>query len=436
MDMPLTEELAARAGSLRAVDAAREAAERAGIAELYLIGGAVRDLARGAEPVDIDLAITGDPQALAAALSSNNGVSAGAGVTAGDGVAANSPVGGERNRPVGGETRFGTLTAHRDGVRYDIARTRTERYSHPGALPDVTPAPIEQDLLRRDFTVNAIALGLLGDRAGEVLAAPGAHDDLSAQRLAVLHDASFEDDPTRLLRVARYSARLGFEIAPHTRALAERAIASGALDTVSGTRVGNELRLLAAESDPAAAFVAVADLGLPWALDPDLTRSALDALPADGRPDLVVLAALVAHRQFGDGRTTSDQRPDLTTKLDRLGFTAADRDTIIEAATESSDLAERLSNANSRSEIASAVGTAELETVALASARGEPDRALLWLRELRHLRLEITGADLISSGVSEGPSVGKGLAAAQQALIDGHAPDRESQLAIALKAAQ
>jgi tRNA nucleotidyltransferase (CCA-adding enzyme) len=410
MQMPFTEDLAARAAGIDKVTAAREAAQRAGIAELYLVGGAVRDLARGAEPVDIDLAVNGDPQALAALLTTRDGGTARDGSTA--------------ERPVAGETRFGTVTTYHDGVRYDIARTRTERYSRPGALPEVAPAAIELDLLRRDFTVNAIALGLVGDRAGEVLAAPGAHDDLTAERLAVLHDTSFEDDPTRLLRLVRYNARLGFAIAPHTRALAKRATASGALDTVSGTRVGNELRLLAAEPAAIAAFVAAADLGMPWWLDPDLTGRALRALPPDGRRDILVLAAVFV------------ASPGLASELDRLGFTAADRDTILRTSTESSNLAQRLSNASSRSEIARAVGTAGIETVALASAQGEPEQALLWLRELRHLRLEITGADLIGMGLPQGRAVGEALAAAQSAMIDGHAPDRESQLAIALKAAR
>ena len=89
---------------------------------------------------------------------------------------------------------------------------------------------------------------------GELLAVDGALDDLVSRRLAVLHDRSFIDDPTRLFRLARYAARLQFEIAPHTRELASEAIDNGALQTISGTRIGNELRLLANEPDPIAAF--------------------------------------------------------------------------------------------------------------------------------------------------------------------------------------
>ena len=419
--MPSTAELAARADSTEAVVAARNAAGSAGIDELYLIGGAVRDLVRGVEPVDIDLAIDDDPQALAEAL-----------------VAAE---GATEHRPLRQETRFGTVTTHRDGVRYDIARTRAERYPHPGALPEVAPAPIEQDLLRRDFTVNAIALGLLGRHAGEVLAAPGAEDDLIARRLAVLHDASFRDDPTRLFRLARYNSRLGFEIAPQTYELAKRAIAGGALATISGTRVGNELRLLAAEPDPLAAFTAAASIGLPWSLDADVASQALTALPPEGRRDLLVLAAVFTGSQnpLSEAPAQTEERAQdegLASELDRLGFTAGDRQIILEAVTEASALADRVAKAASRSEVAAAVGTAGIETVALASARGEPDRALLWLRELRHQHLEIDGSDLLHHGVEPGPTIGDALAVARNALLDGQASDRESQLAIALAAAQ
>ncbi|MGA8333808.1 MAG: hypothetical protein WB761_03625, partial [Solirubrobacteraceae bacterium] len=172
----------------------------------YLVGGAVRDLLLGGTPFDLDLVVDGDTAPLAAAL------------------------GGE----VREHDRFGTATVVLDGFTYDIARARRETYDHPGALPDVEPAPLAEDLRRRDFTVNAIAIPLAGERAGELTAVPGALEDLEARRLRGLHDGSFIDDPTRLFRLVRYASRLGFEIEPHTRALAEGAIAAGAPDTVSG----------------------------------------------------------------------------------------------------------------------------------------------------------------------------------------------------------
>jgi tRNA nucleotidyltransferase (CCA-adding enzyme) len=96
--------------------------------------------------------------------------------------------------------RFGTSTVSLDGFTYDLARSRRETYARPGALPDVSPAPLSEDLLRRDFTVNALAIALVGDLAGTVEAAPRGLEDLQRRTLRVLHDASFIDDPTRALR--------------------------------------------------------------------------------------------------------------------------------------------------------------------------------------------------------------------------------------------
>jgi tRNA nucleotidyltransferase (CCA-adding enzyme) len=363
---------------------------------VYLVGGTVRDLMLGRRFVDVDLAVDGETLELAASIGSAQPLS---------------------------ESRFSTLSVSRDGVRYDIARTRSERYARPGALPEVMPAPIATDLLRRDFTINALALAMTGAEAGTLLAAPGALDDLGRRELAVLHDASFEDDPTRLLRIARYSARLDFAIAPHTRRLASEAVADGALHTISGTRIGNELRLLATEPDPVAAFEAVAALGLPWDIDAPIARAALEALPADGRPDLLVLALVLGSNE------------QLIDELDRLAFTATDRDAIAEAA-RAPDLARRLADVHTRSEIARTVGTAGIETVALASSQGSPSQSRTWLRDLRHLSLKITGQDLIENGVPEGPAIGRALANAKDALMDGTASDRDSQLRVALQTAE
>jgi len=359
--------------------------------DVYLVGGSVRDLLLGREFVDIDLAVDGDAGSLAAAIGA----------------------------PLGAETRFGTVSVELGGYRYDIARTRSESYEHPGALPIVEDAGIDADLLRRDFTVNALALGLAGARTGELLMAPGSLDDLRTGRLAILHDRSFIDDPTRLLRLARYAARLGFEPAAQTRELAAAAIADGALETISGNRVGNELRLLANEADPVAAFEMAAELGLPWGIDREAARRALAVLPADGRADLLVLACVLSPEQ-----------------LEGLGFNAGDRDAISEGAAKAGELARRLAEAGSRSEIVRAVGTSGTETVALAFSHGAAPQALTWLRELRHLRLAITGDDLIANGLEEGPQLGLALQAARDAMLDGQAPDRESQLAAALKPAE
>ena len=135
-----------------------------------------------------------------------------------------------------------------DGRHADIARTRTEAYEAPGALPAVTPAPIDEDLARRDFTVNAIAIAL--HPPNPILDPFGGISDLAAGRLRVLHSGSFTDDPTRAIRAARYCARLGLRPEEETAKL----LAATDLGLVSTDRRNAELARLAGEPDPAAGF--------------------------------------------------------------------------------------------------------------------------------------------------------------------------------------
>ncbi|MDQ6804565.1 MAG: hypothetical protein M3065_06280 [Actinomycetota bacterium] len=410
MQIPTSEELIRRIEALPS--AAPVLAAVAGEPGVHLVGGAVRDLllraAGGDGPVapapgDLDLVAEGDVAALASRL-------------------------GGRYRA---HERFGTASVILDGHGYDFAMARRETYAAPGALPDVSPATLTEDLRRRDFTVNAIAVTLGGPRAGELTAAPGALEDLAAGRLRVLHDRSFIDDPTRLLRLARYASRLGFAIEPGTLALAEGAVAGDALTTVSGARIGAELRLLAREEDPVAGLAAVAELGLDRAIDPrfgiadpELARRAFALLPGDGRRDVLALALAAA----------AISPAELAPLLDELAFDADSRDGIVAAVNGAERTAAALSAAERPSEIAAAVARGSAELVALAGALGPVERAREWLESLRHVRLEIDGDDLIAAGVPEGPEVGQGLRAALAAKLDGRVGGQESELGEALRA--
>jgi tRNA nucleotidyltransferase (CCA-adding enzyme) len=389
--------------------AARPLLERLGDAPgVYLVGGAVRDLLLGAQPLDLDLGIDGDVEPVAALLGTPDRV----------------------------HDRFETRTVSVDGFAYDLARARRETYARPGALPTVAPASIDEDLGRRDFTVNALALGLTGPGRGRLRAAPHAREDLEARRLRVLHDRSFIDDPTRLLRLARYAGRLDFAIEDDTRGLARDAVVSRAPDTVSGPRLGTELRLLAEQGDPVRGFEVLSELGVDAALAPRfgitsddraaLARRALALLPPDGEPADLVLAVV-----------TLDVPPkELKGLLARFAFPAARRDRINAASTRASRLADRLAAAAEPSQIAAAVGSGSPEVVALAGAMGPEGPARRWLDDLRHVRLEIDGDDLLAAGVPPGPAVGAGLAAARSAKLDGRAQGRDAELAEARRAAE
>jgi tRNA nucleotidyltransferase (CCA-adding enzyme) len=407
MDVPPPTELLEQ---VRSLPAARTLLDRfndapAAPTGVHLVGGAVRDLLLGGRPLDLDLVVEGDPAQVAALL------------------------GGD----VRTHDRFGTSTVVLNGFTYDLARARRETYEHPGALPDVTPATLAVDLLRRDFTVNALAIALVGPDAGRLEAAPLALQDLESRQLRVLHDESFVDDPTRMLRLARYASRLRFAIEPHTRALLKSALHAGAIETVSGSRIGAELRLLAREPDPVAALRCAGELGVDHGIHPalglddeQLAQRALALAPEDVRRDRLALA--VAARRV--------PAPELAALLDTLAFEAADRYAILAAATKAPALARELRRARRPSEVAVAVAGAGPELVALAGALGPETQARAWLERLRHVRLEINGSDLIDAGVPQGPAVGRGLEAALAAKLDGRVSGREEELAEALQAAK
>jgi tRNA nucleotidyltransferase (CCA-adding enzyme) len=376
-------------------------ADREGV---YLVGGAVRDLLLGDRPVDLDLAVEGDVADVAGRL------------------------GGERVI----HDRFGTSTVTAGGHTYDLARTRRERYARPGALPDVEPATLREDLERRDFTVNAMAIALGGPAQGALTAAPRAIEDLEDRQLRVLHPKSFLDDPTRLLRLVRYATRLGFATAEDTRRLAVRAIDEGAVRTVTSTRLGNELRLLAREPNPIAALEGLNGLRLDHALhprfgldDPEPARRGMVLLPPDGRADRLALAAAAQGMEADE----------LAQWLDAMAFEASDREAIVAAASQATDLARSLEEARTPSQIARAASGAPVELVALAGAMGPAPVAQQWLQKLRTVRLEIDGTDLLAAGVRQGPEIGQALRGALDAKLDGHIHGRDEELALALSLA-
>jgi tRNA nucleotidyltransferase (CCA-adding enzyme) len=360
--------IAGRVTELPGIDRVLEAA---GETPIYLVGGSIRDLLLGRERTDVDVAVEGDAAAIGRRL------------------------GGE----IRAHERFATATVHLDGAEIDLATTRSETYPRPGALPEVRPARLPEDLARRDFTVNAMAVPLAGE---PVLIDPhGGLDDLREGTLRVLHERSFVDDPTRALRAARYAARYGFALEPET----ERLLRDADLGTVSRDRVRAELRKLAREDCARRGF----ELLDVWGL-----------LPLDPRaPELIDAVSDVLSSE--------------------LWAALVPREDAVLAATSARDI--------DRSQ---QLAAAEPETPsqAVERAKGHDGRALAlaralgaeWLdsyvREWRNVRLDIDGRDLLDAGIPQGPAIGRGLAAAMRARLDGEARDAEEELRIALDAAR
>ncbi len=338
---------------------------------VYLVGGAVRDLLLGRGRADIDLVVEGDAAAFAARF--------GAEVTS--------------------HERFGTAKVGFDGHELDVASARSETYPHPGALPEVqTGARLEDDLARRDFTINAMAIPLHGDPA--LIDPYGGEADLAAGQLRVLHPRSFVDDPTRAIRAARYAARFGFKLEPETADLLRRAD----LGTVSAERREAELLRLGGESQAVRGFELLAEWGLVGLREGGIQLATSVADLLDGEP---------------------------------WGAVAARDRALLQAA---------LGPRGEEEVLVGTVPSQPSEAVGLA-ARRQPLELLLaralgaewldrYLEEWRDVALEIDGEDLIRAGVGEGPAVGRGLQAALRAKLDGEVSGCEQELAAALAAAR
>jgi tRNA nucleotidyltransferase (CCA-adding enzyme) len=337
----------------------------------YLVGGVVRDLLLGREVTDLDVAIEGDPEA----LTDLPGFSL------------------ER------DGLFLTGRLEQGDVKIDVAQSRAETYPEPGALPEVRPASITEDLARRDFTVNAMAFSVSGGR--DLLDPHGGLEDLRAGLLRVLHQGSFADDPTRALRAARYAARFGFELDADTA----RLLRDADLSAVSEDRIDNELRRISAEEDPAAALGLIAEWGLMPSLDPEAPGRVAEVTRLASAPpwsdwaerELAVLLAIV--RPLPQIRELAAATPERPSEAVQLAATW--------------DPAQLL--------VARALGAEWLDRYA---------------DEWRHVRLEITGDDLLAAGIPEGPAVGRGLEAALSGKLDGEISGRNDELRIALAVAR
>ena len=223
---------------------------------LYIVGGFVRDLILGGAVREVDFVVEGDAidftQTVALRL-------------------------GGRVTP---HRRFGTakwrlpreFASACGWTVLDFVMARSESYARPAALPVVTRAAIGDDMLRRDFTINTLAICLDAEHAGDVLDSCGGAADLELRLLKVLHPRSFEDDPTRMLRAVRFAERLGCELAPGAVRLLEPACAH--IAALSGDRVRHELQLVFEEKHPAKVLARLDGFGLLAAIHPALADTA------------------------------------------------------------------------------------------------------------------------------------------------------------------
>ena len=371
---------------------------------VYLVGGSVRDLLLGRSPLEVDLAVEGDALALAREVA--------------------NACGGELIE----HERFGTAIVRTEELQLDFASTRSETYPTPGALPVVAAASMDDDLERRDFSINAIAISLTGGTFGQIKALPGSLADLESGTIRVLHKLSFVDDPTRLMRMCRYAARLGFGISDSTRKLATSAIANGALETISPARVGAELSRCLNSSEPDAGLDLLSDFGIfEWIgadFDPNRISKAKLVAGTLADTDEVRIASLF----LGAHRSARLESLDLPPRLAKVAAEAS----------RSGELADRLSSALTRSALAELLRGRSIAVIAAAAGVSDAGQinSRLWFNEVSLVGSPLSAADLFDAGVPEGPGIGIGLRAGWNWYLDAEEPSSTEALRVAVDAAR
>ena len=379
------------------------AAEQA--APVYLVGGPVRDLLVGGPAQDLDFAVVGDAPALARQLAIELG-----------------------GRAVV-HSRFGTATLTAGKARVDLVTARREVYPRPGGLPQVFPGTIYDDLSRRDFAVNAMAWPLTGEESG-LLAPHGGAEDLRRRLIRILHPASFLDDPTRLLRAARYEQRLGFCLERDTESRLQEGIAQGCINTVSGDRLRHELARIFAESKPGPPLLRAAELGIlsaihpawgyadglrQWAENgPAIVKETGLSSPAERLTWLAALAYPLSEEE-GAGLISRLNMPKSWAAVVRDTLALREQERVIaDRALPASRLCQMLAG-RSPAAVAAVVGLTELAAAGRALHR--------YLVELRQIVPALRGEDLLALGVPPGPPVGAVLAQLRAARQDGQVTD-------------
>jgi tRNA nucleotidyltransferase (CCA-adding enzyme) len=378
---------------------------------VYLVGGTVRDILLGEPNFDVDVAVEGDAIELARSLAD-----------ALDGR-------------VRAHRKFGTaVVLYSEDERVDVVTARTEFYDAPAALPSVEHATIREDLFRRDFTINAMAVSLKGADFGRLVDPFGGRRDLEANTIRILHNLSFIDDPTRIFRAIRYESRYGFRMDDHTQRLARGTIEMGLVGDLSSARLRDELVALLEEGDAGASILRLAELGAGAAIHPHLAADD-EAVELLGRmrglnehygtaiPAWRLAFAVLARRMPPD---------EVYAWLRRLKVQRRDLERVAAAVTVGPRILERLR-----------AGSAEPADVVAAADPYAPDAPLFamaleerpelddYFRRLRNVQLEVSGSDLAELGLGESPEVGEILAELRRRKLNGLLDGRESELAAA-----
>ena len=379
---------------LAAAESAAKRGERA-----FLVGGVVRDLLLGTGGLDLDVMVEGDAREAARGLAA------------------------ARGGTVKTHDRFLTATVSVGAVRLDFATARKERYARPGALPTVRPADLDTDLARRDFTVNAMAVSLDPKRFGDVIDPHGGRADLDAGLIRVLHERSFIDDATRILRACRYAARFGFALEDGTERLAREA--TGRLHVISGSRIRHEIERTLEEAAPGAAFDLAEGLGALASINPGFrlgpaTARALDeADDGGGALGFAILGAALPEETAAALAKRLAARAEVRRAMTDAARLASRREVLAAPALRNSEVYAALSPY---------VREAVLACRFTAGDGIMAERIDDFTGRLADVRPVLSGDDVVALGVEPGPRVGQLLAELLRARLDGEVETKQDEI--------
>ena len=384
----------------------------------YVVGGFVRDLVLQYSPGDLDVVIEGDAIAVAQALAEHTGGSVHAHPQFGTATVEWGAGSGDQGSGIGDRHGVGNDAPPFNAL--DFITARREWYPQPAALPQVAPAALPDDLARRDFTINTLALALNGAHAGQLFTVENGLADLADKLIRVLHDQSFMDDPTRILRAIRFAARLGFGLEPHTGGLLHAALEQGMLARTTPARIRHELRLLLEEDCAAIAVRLLHEWGILAALHPALawTDSLHDQFKATFDLDLprtarrtVLLLLLLARLSPAERHTLASHYNFPKAERDQLGQWA-------QLATLHDQLDRATLNDGALDALLAPFADEPLHAFAIAHGGSIAQRINRYRTMVRPIASRITGHDLLAQGIPPGPAYRRILAEARAKQLD------------------
>jgi len=372
---------------------------------LYLVGGVVRDLLLGRTNLDLDLVVEGNAVELAKHLA------------------------GAVQAKMTTHPCFQTANLKWDKWSIDLATARSETYDRPGALPGVNPGFLIDDLFRRDFTINAMAIELAPDRWGRLIDLYGGRGDLDKGLIRILHENSFTDDATRIWRGLRYEQRLDFHLEPATLKLLKRDVT--VLDTISGDRIRHELELVLKEELPEKVLCRADELKVLAKLHPSLKGDgwltekfeAVRRTSSPNPPSVELYLALLVFRPDSTETEEFIQRFRLRKSHARTLRDSSSLKTKLELLSESDIAPSRVY------QILHGYSQSALTASYLASDSPTAQQNIhLFLTRLRYVRPVLTGNDLQKLGIAPGPRMKEILQRLHEARLDGKVTTKQGEV--------